>query len=339
MAAVTSTPERYTVMLLVVLGSAAPAGVQGQIPDPAGVPLGLDLYMPGQPDVHTGPDAVALGRMLFFDPILSRDSSLACASCHRPERAFTDGRRTASGVAGARGSRNVPTLVNRGYGHSFFWDGRAETLQSQVLQPIEARAEMDLRIGALLQRLERHGRYAVGFRRLFQRAPDSEGLAQALASYVRSIRAADSSFDRFVDGEREALDAPGRRGLELFQGRARCVRCHLGPLFTDEAFHNTGIAWRGGGLADSGRAAISGRPEDLGAFKTPTLREIARTAPYMHDGSVESLEEVIEFYARGGESNPYLDAEIRALDLTEQDRLDLVAFLRSLSGRIVEGRN
>jgi cytochrome c peroxidase len=162
-------------------------------------------------------------------------------------------------------------------------------------------------------------------------------LGEALAGYLRSIRGGDSRFDRFVAGDSTALSPLEQRGLALFQGRARCDRCHTGPLLTDEKFHNTGVAWQSGGFSDGGRFEVTRRSGDLGAFKTPTLREVARTAPYMHDGSVGTLEEVVDFYARGGNSNPRLDPEIRAIPLGAGERAALVAFLRALTGRVREG--
>lgn len=314
-----------------------PSASSGQPQALAPPPAGLDLFMPRPAEGRAAPEVVALGRRLFFDPVLSRDSSRACASCHRPDRAFADGRPVSIGVAGRRGTRNVPTLINRGWGRAFFWDGRIETLEEQVLQPILARVEMDMTVEAVVERLARDPAYLARFRRVFGRDPDGRALATALAAYVRSIRAGDSRFDRTMKGDETALSELERRGLELFQGRARCERCHFGPLLTDESFHNTGIAWRDGVPADSGRALVTGRPEDVGAFKTPTLREVARTAPYMHDGSLSSLEEVVDFYSDGGRPNPYLDPRIRPLALDEDEKAALVAFLRTLEGEIEEG--
>lgn len=313
-----------------------PAPSAAQSPSASPAPAGLDLFMPRPAEASGAPEVVALGRSLFFDPVLSRDSSLACASCHRPDRAFTDGRTVSVGVDGRRGGRNVPTIVNRGWGRTFFWDGRIGTLEEQVLQPIVAPVEMDASIELVVERIDRHPAYRDRFQRVFGGVGRS-GLAVALAAYVRSIRAGDSRFDRVMDGDPSALNDQERRGLELFQGPARCARCHFGALLTDESFHNTGVAWRDGPPADSGRALVTGRPEDVGAFKTPTLREVSRTAPYMHDGSLATLEEVVDFYDQGGRANPYLDGRIRPLDLGEEDRAALVAFLRTLEGRIVEG--
>ena len=162
-------------------------------------------------------------------------------------------------------------------------------------------------------------------------------MAQALASYVRTILSGNAPIDRYMNGEREALSEDARKGLQLFRGKANCTSCHLGPTFTDEQFHNTGVAWREGKLTDPGRFEVTGKPEDRGKFKTPTLRNLTRTAPYMHDGRVTRLEDVIEFYNKGGNPNPYLDSELRPLHLMDEEKHALVAFLRALGGTIREG--
>lgn len=273
------------------------------------IPLGLDLYLPVPENNPLTLKKIELGQRLFFDRRLSRDQSIACASCHDPERAYSDGRAIAVGVFGRKGRRNAPALINRGYGRLFFWDGRAGSLEEQVLQPIQDPKEMDLRLTEAAAR--------VGM--------SPEEITQVLASFVRSILSGDSPFDRFVNGDRAALTDEQQDGLRLFRGKADCVACHVGPNFTDERLHNTGIAWRDGRLTDIG----GGR----GDFKTPTLREAIRTAPYMHDGSLASLEDVIEYYNRGGNGNPYLDAELRPLHLSTVEKRSLLLFLGALSSR------
>jgi len=301
------------------------------------LPLGLDLYMRVPDDNPLTPAKVALGRILFFDSLLSEDRSLACASCHNPGRAFTDGQPVSVGVFGRKGTRNVPTLVNRTYGASFFWDGRITTLEEQVLQPIQHPKEMDIAVREVVVRLERDQVYPDLFQAAFGREVNDGDLAKALASYVRTILSGNAPVDRYLNGDRHALTERQRQGLRIFRGKGNCTGCHLGPTFTDENFHNTGVAWRDGRLLDQGRFAVTSEDEDRGAFKTPTLREIARTAPYMHDGSLATLEEVIEFYDRGGNDNPYLDRAMRPLNLTDREKQALVAFLRSLSGEVREG--
>jgi cytochrome c peroxidase len=236
-----------------------------------------------------------------------------------------------------RGTRNVPAILNRGYGTGFFWDGRIRTLEEQVLQPILAEDEMAMTLEEATDRLAADAEYSRAFRAVFSQQVSSEDLARALSSYVRTIRAAGSPFDRFAAGDSTALTELERTGLDLFQGKARCVRCHTGSNLTDESFHNTGVAWQEGRLQDLGRAIVTGREEDYGAFKTPTLRQVSETPPYMHDGSLATLEEVVEFYSDGGRENPHLDPRIGPLNLSEEEREALVAFLLALTGEVREG--
>ena len=299
-------------------------------------PLGLDLYRPVPRENPLTPGKVALGRKLFHDRRLSRNGSMACASCHDPGRAFTNGARTARGASGSTGTRNVPTLVNRAWGSSFFWDGRAATLEQQALGPILNPDELGATPDAVLA-LARSSRYRQEFVAAFGGEPTIFDVAGALASYMRTIVAGGAPYDRFVSGETDALTESARRGFVLFRTRARCTTCHAGPLLSDEGFHNTGVAWRDGTVVDEGRYRVTHSPADRGAFKTPTLREIARTAPYMHDGSLPTLESVVEFYDGGGRANPGLDREIRPLNLSPGDKKDLVALLRALTGRIHDG--
>ena len=271
------------------------------------IPLGLDLYLPVPADNPLTTERIEQGRRLFFDRRLSRDGLISCSSCHDPERAFADGRAIAVGIFGRRGHRNSPALINRGYGRLFFWDGRVSTLEEQVLKPIEDRNEMDLSVSEAAARVNL----------------TAEEISRALATFVRSILSGDSPFDRFLNGDRNALTHEQQQGLQVFRGKGNCTACHVGPNFTDERLHNTGIAWRDGKLADAGAGS--------GNFKTPTLREIARTAPYMHDGSIATLEDVVEYYDRGGNRNPGLDADIRPLHLSSAEKQSILAFLRCLN--------
>ncbi len=294
------------------------------------VPLGLDAIITVPDDNPLTPEKAALGRRLFADPILSLDRTRSCAFCHRPEKAFADTTRLSSGVRNRHVSRNAPTLVNRAYGKAFFWDGRAATLEAGVLLPVENPDELALPLAALVARLRAAPRYRALFRRAFPTHEITRStVGQALASYVRTLRSGDTPADRYVVGDTTALSAAERRGRALFLGRGNCADCHSGPTFSDERFHNTGIAT---GTADEGRYAITRDSADRGRFKTPTLREIVRTAPYMHDGSIPTLERVVEFYDGGGRANPNLDQEIHPLRLSAVDKSDLIAFLRALGG-------
>jgi cytochrome c peroxidase len=272
----------------------------------------------------------ALGKRLFSEARLSRDGSVSCATCHDPSRAFTDGRALAQGIRGQVGPRSTPTIVNRGIGRTEFWDGRAGSLEDQALGPIQAPVEMDLSIEEAVERLRRDASYVAAFEAAFGGEPTRDRLARALAAYQRTVYSVDAPFDRFLAGDTEALSPQAQRGLVLFGGKARCGECHSGPNFSDELFHTLGLG------ADPGRGAVTRVETDRGAFKTPTLREIAKTAPYMHDGSLATLEEVVDYYDKGGTPHPNLSPKMTRLGLTEEERSDLLSFLRSLSGTIVE---
>ncbi len=325
---------------LILIGLCATIGVSGSdrsAEAESGRPLGLDLYQPEPADNPSTPAKVRLGRQLFRERLLSRDHSLACANCHQPARAFTDGRVKAIGIYGRRGLRNVPAVINRAWGESFFWDGRSPALEEQVIQPILANLEMDLTLEETVERLRQRRRYRRDFQKVFDRAVNGEDLAKALAAYVRTIQSGNSSYDRYLLGKKTALSRRAREGLTLFRGKGNCSACHVGPSLTDEDFHNTGVAWRNGMFLDGGRHAVTKDEHDRGKFKTPTLREIARTAPYMHDGSLATLKDVIDFYSEGGRENPNLDPEIRLLKLAGDEKAALIAFLRSLNGELSDG--
>jgi cytochrome c peroxidase len=295
------------------------------------VPLGLDLFAPIPRDNALSPARVALGKQLFFDPILSSDGRVSCSSCHRPDHAFSDTSASSLGAQQREGRRNAPSLLNAVYRTEFFWDGRAASLEQQALEPIQDSLEMNLRLDDLEARLRARPRYRRAFRREFGVDPTATDIARALASYLRTLRSGDAPIDRFRSGDTSALSPLARQGFQLFIGNAGCAACHVGPLFTDGDFHNTGIAWRGGAFADSGRAAVTGDPDDRGRFKTPSLRNVALTAPYMHDGSKRSLLEVVEFYDSGGRGNPSLDPLVRPLRLNTDQKRALLAFLESLT--------
>lgn len=265
------------------------------------IPLGLDRYLPTPPSNPLTPQIVALGKQLFHDTRLSRDQSTSCATCHNPQLAFTDSHPKARGIRNQTGPRRTPRIANRAWGKSFFWDGRAATLEQQVLGPISNPLEMDLDPAIAARR--------VGL--------SVEQLQNALASYVRTILSGDSPYDRHLAGDSTALTPQQQAGLALFRGKANCASCHLGPNLTDEELHATGL--------------------DKGRIKTPSLRDAARTPPYMHDGSLATLEDVIRFYNDGGKPHPDLDPEIQPLNLTPAEQASLAAFLHALNGRIRDG--
>ena len=317
--------------------------VQSSESDAVHVPLGLDEFIPIPEENPRTAAKVELGRQLFFDKRLSRDNTVACATCHVPERAFTDGKRVAVGIEGRFGRRNALSLFNRSYGRSFFWDGRAKALEEQPLEAIFNPKEMDLTLEELdkrlnelneLNRLSREGAtksYRERFEEVFDERPTAQNVAKAIATFVRTLLSGNSPFDRFEHGDASALSDAAKRGLQIFRGKGNCIACHSGPLLSDEDFHNTGVSW-GKEPVDLGNFEVTKKDADRGKFKTPSLRNVALTAPYMHDGSLATLEDVIELYNRGGQPNPNLDRELRPLGLTAEEKRDLAEFLASLSG-------
>lgn len=278
-------------------------------------------------DNLSDPRKIALGKQLYFDPRLSADRTVSCASCHDPQHGWSDARATSKGVGGQVGGRNAPTVINSAFQRFHFWDGRAASLEEQALGPIENPIEMNLPIDEAVKRLNEIPGYKKQFNEVFDSDVTKECLAKAIAAYERTIISGDAPYDRYKAGDTSALSESATRGMKLFFGKANCSACHSGPNFTDFAFHNIGI-----GMdkpePDKGRVEISKLEGDTGAFKTPTLREIGRSGPYMHDGSMQTLEDVVEHYNKGGTPNKYLDEEIFKLDLTEQDKADLVTFMK-----------
>jgi cytochrome c peroxidase len=297
---------------------------------PRAQPLGLPEP---PPETHANPERVAeLGRQLFFSTELSRDRTISCASCHRPELGFADERAKSLGVAGRETERNTPSVLNRAFGEHFMWDGRAPRLEDQVLLPIENPLEMDLALDEALRRLAESPAFARGFEDAFGTRAERANLAQALAAYLRRLVQGDSPVDRFRMGEIGALSDAERAGLWFFESRGGCWRCHSGPNFSDEGFHATGVGAREG-VPEEGRAAVSGDPADRGKWKTPSLRGLAATAPYMHDGSLATLEDVIEFYRVGGRASANLDPVLKPIEMSATDAANLAAFLRALARR------
>jgi cytochrome c peroxidase len=301
------------------------------------VPLGLNKFNLEIPaDNPMTVEKVALGRLLYFDKRLSIDDTISCATCHAPESAFAEAKKTSVGVHGQVGARNAPTVINRVFSTVQFWDGRAPSLEEQakgpVVNPIEMAMPSHDFIVEKISKIE-------GYKPLFQRAFGSDAItinhvAKAIAAFERTVLSGSSPYDKFESGDQAALSEVAKRGFDVFENKAACRKCHSGFNFTDEKFHNLGVGWdpKEKRLKDEGRFAVTKNEQDKGAFKTPTLREIAKTAPYMHDGGLATLEEVVELYNKGGEKNPYLDKDIKPLNLTKQEKADLVEFLKSLSG-------
>lgn len=286
-------------------------------------------------------EKVALGRSLFFDKRLSADGTVSCATCHDPSAAFTDHHPLAVGVAGRAGARNAPTVLNAAFSRHLFWDGHAGSLEEQAKHPLINPSEMGMAShDAVVARVSAAPEYRERFRRAFgAEGVTIETVVKAIASFERTQLSGNSPFDRFAAGDAGAISESQKRGLGLFRGKARCAECHTSdaaaPFFTDFGFHNTGVALdvpaRAGGSAELGRYLVTGRAADVGAFKTPTLRDVELTAPYMHDGSKKTLLDVVRFYNEGGRANPHLDGRLRPLGLTEAEMSDLVEFLRSLT--------
>lgn len=300
---------------------------------PEKIPLGLDPRLPWPKEAHA-PQEIELGRRLFSDTLLSKNKDLACSSCHSPEASFSDSRPVSPGTEGRLGRRNAPSLLNVAYRRPLFWDGRSETLEEQALHPLSNPLEMSNSFEQIEERLAQSPVYSPLFQQIFgEDRVTVEMLARVLAAYQRTLLSGDSDFDRFFwTGDRNALSPAARRGMELFFGKARCSVCHNGFLLSDGRFHNTGVSW-GKSPLDLGRYEVTGRVEDRGRFLIPSLRNVARTAPYMHDGSLETLREVVDFYDGGGGKNPHLDPNVKPLGLSQKDKSHLVQFLKALNGR------
>lgn len=326
---------------------------------PRGLPKDLwELLVPAENPLS--PEKIALGRKLFFDKRLSKDGTVSCATCHDPAHGFSDGKKVSEGVGGKKGARNAPTVLNAVFNEFQFWDGRAGSLEEQskgpMINPVEMAAESHEAVVAILKSTPD---YPAEFRKAFDRDVTIDDVAAAIASFERTAVSGDSAFDRFEAGDNSALSASAQRGWGLWNGKARCNTCHpfgdATPNFSDNKFHNIGVAAKGrdfGGLArqaaassdpqqlafhpdftELGRYVVTKQPKDIGAFKTPGLRDVALSAPYMHDGSEKTLLDVVVFYDKGGEPNPYLDGGIVPLKLTEEEKQDLVAFMESLTGQ------
>ena len=319
-----------------LLPAAAPAPAPRADTPPA-PPLGLPPVDWPEDNPYSAAK-VELGRLLYFDNRLSSDETVSCASCHAPQKAFTDGSEVSLGIGKQKGGRSAPTVINRAYSTYQFWDGRATSLEEQAKGPLANPLEMtaqktsDLAHEATVKVLKGIPGYMERFKAAFGTSEISiDHVAKAIATFERTVLSGNAPYDRYQNGDTKAMTPEAVRGMDVFFNKAACDSCHLGFNFTDGSYVNVGIGMDRP-KPDLGRFVVSLRDEDRGAFKTPTLREVEHTVPYMHDGRFRTLEEVVEHYDKGGIPNPQLDRRIKPLSLTPQDKSDLVAFLKSLSG-------
>jgi len=279
---------------------------------------------------------VALGKMLFFDPRLSNDANMSCATCHNPMFGWSDGLPTAKGAKSKELARATPTILNAGYNKIQMWDGRKKDLEDQAMGPMESNDEMAMDLKKLFAWLESSPVYKAAFEKAYPgQKIDNRTVSMALASFERTVLANDTPFDRWLRGDPKAMSAKQVLGFRLFQDKDKgnCATCHSAPNFADDGFHNIGLASYDKPNPDIGRFAIRPVASLKGAFKTPTLRNIAHTAPYFHDGSAATLREVVEYYNKGGTSKQNTSPEIKALNLSHEEQEAIVAFLEALTTR------
>jgi cytochrome c peroxidase len=315
--------------LLVACGSAADPPTHTHTNEPAiAVPEGFPAFPAPDDNVPTA-ERVALGRRLFYDERLSRTDEISCSSCHLQRDAFADPNRVSSGVDGQTGTRNAPALVNLAWGTSFFWHGGASSLEVQAVGPIKNPLEMDTSLAEVAGKLSQDAALLADFQAAYDEAPNESTITRALASFVRSLVSGGSAYDRYLQGEAGALSEAAVRGEALFNGeRAECFHCHTGFNFTNNGFRNDGSDPSD---PDQGRREVTLKDSDFAKFKIPTLRNVAVSAPYMHDGALETLDDVIDAYVAGGRGHPSTDPTITPLELTTDDKADLRAFLESLT--------
>jgi cytochrome c peroxidase len=292
------------------------------------LPLGLQesaAYIPD--DNPLTPEKIALGKQFFWDKRWSRNGTVACVTCHEPSHGWSDRRQFSVRFDGKPTPRRAPTLVNRLFSDAQQWTGQRTSLEDQALKSSDQSPEL------LVKNLGAISYYQQQYRKIFGSDLNPEGVAKAIAAYERTILSGNSPYDRFNAGDKKALSATAQRGLALFQGKARCMTCHVSFNFTDENYHNLGVGMDKAS-PDLGRFTVTKNDDHKGAFKTPTLRDVAQRPPYMHDGSLKTLDEVVSFYNRGGTPNPWLSKEIRPLNLSVEEQKDLVALMEALTGQI-----
>ena len=289
---------------------------------------------PSPADNQPSPDRIALGKALFFDPRLSSDSNLSCSSCHNPMFDWTDGMPTAKGSKSKVLRRASPTIVNTGYNTLMMWDGRKSSLEDQAMGPMESMDEMAMDLTALFKWINTEPTYVGMFAKAYHgEAIDSKTVSKAIAAFERTLVSNNSPFDRWLRGDKNAMTKQQIIGFRLFidPNKGNCAVCHQAPNFTDGGFHNIGLASYSGATPDMGRYAIKPVPSMKGAFKTPTLRDITLTAPYFHDGSARTLQDVVDHYVHGGISKVDLSPDIKPLNLSQKEKEDIVAFMQALT--------
>jgi len=277
---------------------------------------------------------IRLGAQLYFDTRLSADNTVSCASCHVPELGWANHGATDTGIKGQVGGRNSGTVLDAGYMRFQFWDGRAGSLEEQALGPIQNPIEMGETLENVVKKLNTIPGYTEQFQNVFGTNVTADGVSKAIATFERTVVSGPSPYDHYLMGDHSAMSKAAVRGMEIFNGKGHCSPCHSGPAFSDQGFHNLGVGYANGKYADEGRYSQTKLPEDMGAFKTPGLRNVALTYPYLHDGSETTLEDVIELYNRGGVPNPALDPLMLPLNLTQHEKADLVEFLKALTGTL-----
>ena len=296
------------------------------------IPRGLPL-LPVPKENPMTPEKVELGKQLYFDGRLSKDGTISCATCHDPQKAWAEHEPTSTGIGKKVGERNSPTVINAAYAPAQFWDGRAKSLEEQALGPIENLKEMGHKLDAMIAELSKLKGYEQQFKKVFGTGVTQDGVAQAIAAFERTILSGNSPYDRFKEGDQQALNEAQKRGLELFES-AGCGTCHAPRTFSNGGYFNAGVGMDKE-KPDEGRKVVTGNDRDLGKFRVPALREVANTWPYFHDGSVQKLEEAVALMAAGGKDNPNLSVMLKAVreaKLTEANQKDLVEFLKALSG-------
>ncbi len=274
-----------------------------------------------------------LGKMLYFDPRLSGSNWISCATCHNPALGWSDGLPRTIGDGQVELGRHSPTIINSGYFEVQMWDGRAKDLEEQALGPIQAKVEMNQDMGELITELKAIPGYVERFKKVYgDSGVTPKNIAKSIAAFERTVVSKNAPYDKYWAGDKKAMSISAVKGMNLFFGKAKCSICHNGPAFTDSNFHNIGVKQQGPLKEDLGRYNISKEDFDKGAFKTPGLRHVSRTAPFMHDGSEATLEDVIDFYDRGGDVKENLSPFITPLGLTDAEKKDLVEFMKALEG-------